>query len=469
MSRDAASPDPFAEVSLAEYARRLRQRKVSIERTVAIYLARIEQLDPKLGAYEHVSATQALDGARALDDLLAAGVDLGPLMGVPVAVKDLFAVDGMPTTAGSNLDVAELIGSEGTFVKGLRRAGCIILGKTKTVEFAFGAVGTNSVRGTPWNPSDAQVHRIPSGSSSGSAVAVAAGLCAFAIGTDTGGSVRLPAALCGVFGLKTTFGLWPLDGVFPLSPSLDSIGLLTRTAEDAALAFATLTGRSLVAPFAARGLRLGKPKGYFFRNLEPAVERCVAAAEEALTRAGAVIVDIDVPEAAERESFFPVVMPAELLAVLGRERFEAGRERIDPVVANRVARVLDMPVERYIRALRRQRELIGIAKRRMHGLDGWITPTATLLPPPVAEVASFDSNLALAFAITQNAQPVNLFERCAISLPIHQLGAPLPVGLQLVGAPFCEDNILSVGLAVERLVGVPAKPDLSAFAQAGAG
>jgi aspartyl-tRNA(Asn)/glutamyl-tRNA(Gln) amidotransferase subunit A len=186
------------------------------------------------------------------------------------------------------------------------------------------------------------------------------------------GRLGTPAALCGVFGLKTTFGLWPLDGVFPLSPSLDSIGLLTRTAEDAALAFATLTGRPMVEPFTAKGLRLGKPKDYFFRNLEPAVERCAAAAEEALARAGAVIVDIDVPEAAERESFFPVVLPADLLAVLGRERFEAGRERMDPVVAARVARArvaraLDMPVERYIRAMRRQRELIGIAKRRMHG------------------------------------------------------------------------------------------------------
>jgi aspartyl-tRNA(Asn)/glutamyl-tRNA(Gln) amidotransferase subunit A len=456
-----STPDPFAEMSLAEYARRLRQGDVSIKRTVGSYLARIERLDPKIGAYEHVSAARALEAARALDDLLAAGVDLGPLMGVPVAVKDLFAVDRMPTTAGSDLDLAELIGAEGSFVKGLKRAGCIILGKTKTVEFALGCVGTNSVRGTPWNPADAQVHRIPGGSSSGSAVAVAAGLCAFAIGTDTGGSVRLPAALCGVFGLKATYGLWPLDGVFPLSPSLDSIGLLTRTAEDAALTFATLTRRPLIEPIAVKGLRLGKPKDYFFRNLEPAVERCVAAAEDALARAGAVIVDIDVPEAAERESFFPVVLPAELLAVLGRERFEAGRERIDPVVADRVARVLDMPVERYIRAIRRQRELIGIAKRRMHGLDGWITPTATLLPPPVAEVASFDSNLALAFAITQNTQPVNLFEQCAISLPIHQLGAPLPVGLQLVGMPFCEEKILSVSVAVEQLVGVPAKPDLS--------
>src|SRR5262249_24931221 len=161
----------------------------------------------------------------------------------PIAVKDVFAVAGMPTSAGSRLDVADLVGSEGTFVKRLKQAGCVILGKTKTVELAYGAAGINTIRGTPWNPWHPTVHRVPGGASSGSAVAVAAGLCAFATGTDTGGSVRLPAAFCGVFVLKTTAGLWPCDGVLPLSPALDSIGLLTRSAADASFAFAALAGR----------------------------------------------------------------------------------------------------------------------------------------------------------------------------------------------------------------------------------
>ncbi len=217
--------DPLADGGITAFGRRLRQGEISAELATNSYLQRIETLEPRLQAFEHVAAEEALAAAQAIDRLLAAGTDLGPLMGVPVAIKDLFAVEGMPTTAGSNIDVIDIIGPEGSFVKNLKRAGCVILGKTKTVEFALGAAGTNRVRGTPRNPWDAKVFRVPGGSSSGSAVAVATGMCGFAIGSDTGGSVRIPAALCGTIGLKTTVGLWPLDGVFPLAPSFDTIGL----------------------------------------------------------------------------------------------------------------------------------------------------------------------------------------------------------------------------------------------------
>ena len=271
-------PDPLAS-GIAGYARRLRQGEITAQAATEAYLGRIAALDPKLGAYQHLAAEPALAQARALDRRRAAGDDQGPLMGVPVAIKDIFAVDGMPTTAGSRLDVADLIGPEGPFVDLLRRAGCVFLGKLKTVEFALGAVGISEPRGTPWNPWDAAVQRIPGGSSSGPAVAVAAGLCGFAIGSDTGGSVRLPAAFCGVFGHKTTVGLWPTAGVFPLSSVLDSIGPLTRSAADAALLFGALTGQE-VAPAPPERLRLGRPTSYFFDRLDPAV----AAAPSARSR-----------------------------------------------------------------------------------------------------------------------------------------------------------------------------------------
>ena len=205
-------PDPIESGGIAGYSRRLRSGEITAEAATAAYLARIGALDARLGAYEYVAAEATMATARALDALLAAGTDLGPLMGVPVAIKDIIAVDGMPTHAGSNLDIADLIGPEGSFVGSLRRAGCVILGKTRTVEFALGATGISTSRGTPWNPWDASVRRITGGSSSGSGVATAAGLCAFSIGSDTGGSVRLPATFCGIFGLKTTVGLWPTDG-----------------------------------------------------------------------------------------------------------------------------------------------------------------------------------------------------------------------------------------------------------------
>ena len=187
------APDPLESGGIAGYAEDLRAGRTTAVAATRAYLDRIAALDGRLGVFQHVAADQALAQADAIDKLLAAGTDLGPLMGVPIGVKDLLAVDGMPTTNGSLGDTADLTGCEGPFVRTLKQAGCIILGKTKTVEFALGATGINAARGTPWNPWDPSAHRCPGGSSSGSAVATAARLCAFAIGSDTGGSVRIPA------------------------------------------------------------------------------------------------------------------------------------------------------------------------------------------------------------------------------------------------------------------------------------
>ena len=319
-------PDPLQSTGIQGFAERLRAGETTAEATVGAYLKRIEALDSRLGAYEYVAGENAVAQAMALDRLLACGTDLGPLMGVPVAVKDLFAVEGMPTTAGSNLDVSDLVGSEGRFVGMLKRAGCIILGKTKTVEFAMGGTGINLVRGTPWNPWDADIHRVPGGSSSGSAVAAAAGLCAFSIGSDTGGSVRIPA-YSGIVGLKTTRGLWPTGGVAPLCRTLDTIGLITTSASDAATAFGALAG--IAAPVAAepRGLRLGRPATLFFEGLDRDVERCTEAALTALRAAGSEIVDCALPETAGHMEWVQALIAAEFMGAFGRERFEASCER----------------------------------------------------------------------------------------------------------------------------------------------
>lgn len=455
--------DPLSGISIAEFARRLRRGESTIEATVRDYLARIEALDPRLGAFEFVAADSALKSASALDGLLAAGCDLGPLMGVPIGIKDLFAVNGTPVTAGSRMDIADLVGNEGSFVKLLRKAGCVILGKTKTVEFAYGAAGTNTVRGTPWNPWDAEVHRAPGGSSSGSAVAVAAGLCAFAIGSDTGGSVRLPAALCGLFGLKTTVGLWPTDGVFPLSPTLDSIGLLTRSAQDGAIAFATLTGSAVPAPASLHALRLGRPVDFFFDDLDPAVAQCTESAITLLKEGGAAAIDVQVTNMRERETLFPTLLAPELIATLGQGRFEAGRHLMDPVVAARAARGMQVAASDYVKMLRRHQELKLIALTEMNGMDGWITPTTALLPVPITEFAGVERGLQMTAAMSRNSQPMNMFGQCGTTTPIHALGAPLPVGLQLSCRPFEEKNALSIALAFEERIGLPSAPELSGF------
>ena len=456
--------DPLDTDGITGFAARLRRREITAEAATAAYLARIDLLDDRLGAYQHVAREQALATARGIDALLAAGIDLGPLMGVPVAIKDLFAVEGMPTTAGSMVDVSDLIGSEGSFVCALKRAGCVILGKTKTVEFALGITGISTPRGTPRNPWDPDVHRLPGGSSSGSAVAVAAGLCSFAIGSDTGGSVRMPAALNGIFGLKTTPGLWPTDGVFPLAPALDTVGVLAKSADDGAVVLKVLSGQRAPDPAPLRGLRLGRPDAYFYQGLDPEVENCLDKALSELERAGVEIVPVDVPEAPEREQYFPMVLPSSLIAVLGRERFMAGRDQMDSVVAARGDHGLTTLGADIIRLENRRQQACRIVdSERFRGVHGWVMPTATILPPEMAEFEVVERGMRLTLGMTQNTQPGNYLGLCGVTTPIHGLGAPLPVGLQLLCPAGHDARAVSIARAVEMVVGPAPKPDLAGF------
>src|SRR6185437_2372159 len=306
--------DPLEAITLEEFGRRLRGGGISVESATRAYLERIA--------------------------LLEAGTDLGPLMGVPVAVKDLLTVDGMPRPrCGSDVDISDLVEPEGGFVRRLKRAGCVILGKTRMTEFAFGLV--NVKHATPWNPVDSKVHRMPGGSSGGSAAALAAGMCAFSIGSDTGGSVRHPAAMCRLFGYKSTYGMWPVDGTFPLSASLDSIGTFTRSAQDAALVYAALCSRPEPPRRALRGLRLGRPQRHYFEELAPDVSKATEEALAKLGEAGVEIVPIEVPETAEIDAVFGPVVTLELLAFLGRDRFLAAKDILDPIVWNRTVPLLD--------------------------------------------------------------------------------------------------------------------------------
>jgi aspartyl-tRNA(Asn)/glutamyl-tRNA(Gln) amidotransferase subunit A len=458
-------PDPLSGLSLSEFGSRYRAGTITSESVTVAYLERISVLNPRLLAFEYVAAESARATARALDKLLAAGIDLGPLMGVPIGVKDLFVVDSMPTTAGSRLDISDLLGEQGSFVTKLRRAGCVILGKTKTVEFAFGAVGTSSARGTPHNPWDSQVERAPGGSSSGSAVAVAAGLCAFAVGSDTGGSIRLPAAFCGVFGLKTTVGLWATDGVFPLSPMLDSIGLLARSAADATEIFQVIerTSSTPIAPSDLKVLRLGRPKAYLTDDLDADVANCMNAAAAALVAHGVTLMGREMNYVREREGFFSAVLSSELIATLGRDRFLRSRHLMDPVVAARTDVALGVNAADYVKLVRRHHSLKALAVRDMEGLDAWLTPTAALVPVALSDFADPARGLSLAGTITRNSQPMNLFGQCGTSTPIQMFGSPLPVALQITCRPFEERRALEIALAIENIVGRPPSPDLSAF------
>ncbi|HUI98628.1 MAG TPA: amidase [Usitatibacter sp.] len=452
--------DPLEAIALEEFARRLRAGSITSEAATRAYLERIALLEPKIRAFVHVAAESALEQARAIDRLLASGTDLGPLMGVPVAVKDLLTVDGMPRPrCGSEVDISDLVEPEGEFVRRLKRAGCVILGKTRMTEFAFGLV--NVKHPTPWNPVDAKVHRMPGGSSGGSAAALAAGMCAFSIGSDTGGSVRHPAAMCALFGHKTTFGLWPTDGVFPLSTTLDSIGTFTRSAADAALVYGVLGSRPVPPRRGLKGLRLGRPDRHYYDELAPDVAKATEQALRSLADAGVEIVPVDVPEAGEIDAVFGPILTVELVGFLGRERFVAAKETLDPVVWDRAAPLLDYRATDYVRARRRQQELCRIARERMRGLDGWITATTPDTPVPLEAHRTPEKAAAWIRRGTRNTRPGNLFGQCGVSLPIA--GAELPVGLQIVCAPGEDERLLSISQAVEGRLGVGSRADMSRF------
>jgi aspartyl-tRNA(Asn)/glutamyl-tRNA(Gln) amidotransferase subunit A len=446
-------PSPFQDRSLADYARQLRSGELTAQRATRELLARIEAAEPKLHAYTHVDAPRALACAAALDELLAAGTDLGPLMGVPIAVKDLFSVDGMPTTAGSEVDIADLVAPQGRFVDRLQRAGCVILGKTATTEFALG--GFNLKRPPPWNPCDPDVARMTGGSSHGSAVAMAAGLCAFSLGSDTGGSVRWPAALCGVVGYKSTTDHWPQDGIFPLSKGMDSIGVFAADVADARLVHAALAGEAVGAPPLPGTLVLALPGAHFLQNLDPAVEACFDRALVRLREAGVTIREVALPEAGEIDEVFGRLVTAEWLAFVGRERFLANEAVIDPVAAARVRGGLDLRADEYVRLSSRQQALTQVIAERAQGIDAWVSPTVVELPAPCAGFRSVDAVAAWNRLTTQNTRPANLFGQCGISLPMQHLGAPLPAGLQLCAPPGHDRRLLAVAQTVEAAIAGP--------------
>lgn len=443
-------------LGMAELARAYAAGSVTPLEVTAAYLARIDRENPGLGAFVTISRDRAVDETRRLLVGRRGTAARTALMGVPVAHKDLLHTRGVRSAGGSRLYEHDVPEADADTVARLTMAGAVMLGKTNTHELGGGVTTINPFFGTTRNPRD--LTRIPGGSSGGSAAAVAAHLALVATGSDTGGSVRIPAALCGCVGLKPTFNLLPTTGLLGACPTFDHVGLLTRTAEDAALTLATiapavdgrgLAGEAFLGAYrgaVARGpraLRLGVVRGYFFEDLEPGVRRAVDETLERLRVAGVHVRDVAIGiNGRLYDDMFGPIAVSEIRATYGR----AFRARPD-AFSKEFAAVFEGPSPAAA-AVATAREARDVVQRSVEAaladVDVLVTPTVPMAAPPIA--GPIDG-----MAILRNTWVFNAARVPAVSVPCGTGAHGLPVGMQLVGRPFHEPTLLAAATLVERL------------------
>lgn len=438
-------------------ARRLRAREVTAFELTRACLARADALE-SLGAFITRTPDAALTEAARADDELARGVDGGPLHGIPVAVKDLFDVGGVVTTAGSRLLATNMATRDSAVVERLRTSHAVLVGKTNLHEWAFGVTNQNPHFGPAKNPWDDT--RVPGGSSGGSAVAVATGMAFAALGSDTGGSIRIPAALCGIVGLKPTYGRISLRGAIPLSWTLDHAGPMTRSVRDTAALFMLLAGYDADDPASVdvavddamarledgvRGVRVIVPTTHFFTDIDPEVETAVRTAIDVLASHGASIVEAPLPHTELLRATQRAIIAVDA-ATYHRERLATRAADFGADVLERLGSGLAIPATEHALA-RRDRDVIRRAWTRALGdHDVIVSPTTPVAAPP----REGQDALAAAARLTTNTSPFNLTGLPAISIPCGFTRSGLPIGLQLAAAPWREALLLGVARAYER-------------------
>jgi aspartyl-tRNA(Asn)/glutamyl-tRNA(Gln) amidotransferase subunit A len=424
----------------------------SVRERLDAALARID--DPKgegARACLTVYRTAAQAAADASDARHRAGISLGPLDGALVTLKDLFDVAGEVTRAGSRVLAAEgrVAGADAPVVQRLRAAGAVIVARTNMSEFAFTGVGTNPHYGTPGNPADRQ--RVPGGSSSGAGVSVADRMCEIAMGSDTGGSVRIPASLCGVVGFKPSRQRVPTDGAFPLSWTLDSIGPLAKSVAECAQADAVMAGEApwplQAAPLT--GLRVGVAQGMPLENLDYTVAARFPAALERLKKAGVRLTDEQLPLIDEMGQVLSraSILVAEVYSIHG-ERLAARGDGVDPIVRGRIEKGRDIAAADYIRSMRERARLIRAMDARLADLDVLVMPATATIAPRFDEVAEPKSFMARNALLLRNTTIGNFFDLCAVSVPMPRDGG-LPCGLMLLARNGHDRHLLRIAAAVE--------------------
>ena len=444
-------PDTLAAAATALRGGRLK---------AADLLAAAAEHDRDLNAYVEFDAARSRRFADCADAAFAAGIDGGTLQGVPVSVKDIYGLTGWKSRAGSPKALPAPWDRDGPLIAGMRRQFAVFSGKTHCVQFAFGGLGTNAHWPNPRNPWD--LDRVCGGSSSGSAASLADGSCLLAMGTDTAGSVRIPASMTGAVGLKTTAGRWPIDRIVPLSHTFDTAGILTRSVEDAWLAFHAIddpdSGHRAPPDGDGElgGVTIAVPDGLMWDGCSPGVAEAVQGALAEIEQAGARLEPIGFPLADEAlELFRTGHLPATELAAFLKSELPDWQDDIDANVRGRLDAGSAMPAVDYLAGLRRYDALSRRAAATLAAYDAVAGPCVPITPPRFDEVASVDDYRKANMMALCNTAVANYLGLCAITLPVGLDAAGMPVGLQLMAGPMQEESLLRLGLAIERRGGTP--------------
>jgi aspartyl-tRNA(Asn)/glutamyl-tRNA(Gln) amidotransferase subunit A len=456
--------------TIEELAALLAKRRISPVELTELFLRRIERQNPALNAFLTISAEPALAAARRAEKrflrLRGSRLEHFPLLGIPITIKDNIWTRGIRSTAGSKI-LSDFVPTEdSTAARKLARAGAVLLGKTNLNEFAYGITGGNAHYGPVHNP---WAHnRISGGSSAGSAVAIAAGLCAASIGTDTGGSIRVPSAFCGAVGLKPTFGRVSVFGTMPLSPSLDHVGPIARSVSDAAILLGLIAGRDPLDPTSSprpvqdyrgalrkpiRKFRLGRPREHYWEKLDPEVRRAAEAAVRDMEKRGAIVREVSLPHLKESLDAATEISLAEALHVHeAAGYFPARAAEYGDEVRQRIEAGAKVPAHRYLAGFDVRERLLAEFNAAFQNVDAIVAPTVPVPAPPIgAESVQIDGEqFGLRPAIVGHCRPGNFTGLPAISVPCGFTGTGLPIGLQLIGRAFDEATLLRMAFSYER-------------------
>jgi aspartyl-tRNA(Asn)/glutamyl-tRNA(Gln) amidotransferase subunit A len=451
-------------MSLTAVAQAIAQKHVSSREATQSCLDRIARCEPRLNAFISIEADEALKAADAADAALAQGHGRGALHGVPLAHKDMYYEAGRVVTCGSKIRRDFVASTTATALQRLKDAGTVRLGTLQMAEFAYGPTGHNAHFGAVHNPW--AFDHITGGSSSGSGAAVAARLTFAALGSDTGGSVRMPAHFCGVTGLKTTVGRVSRAGAMPLSQSLDTVGPLARTAEDCALLLSLMAGADPADPTAMEGplqdylaavqrplksLAIGVPTAFYVDDLDPEVARIIDETVANLKREGASIVQVELPDQRQLSAASQLVLAVEAAAFHKRWMIERPQD-YGPQVLMRLQNGLAVPAVSYLEVMRWRGPALAAHLAAVSGVDAVIAPVAPLAAPTIAEsdVGNGPDADAVIQRVTRFTRPVNYLGLPSLAVPAGFTRNGLPVGMQLIGRPFDEATLLRIGAAFQR-------------------